>query len=152
MIHVPRASLVCRFAKNRGRYLQMTRRWIYNLIFCLIKNRTECTNRHGWPHEVLQGWRAVTAWWSILVLSRPQHNELRELELQELLFLPQGLRELCFFSSGLFLICSQYYSQFPNTYVVTHALRLLNYCEDLELGGEFFSYFLEFKPKNPLRA
>jgi hypothetical protein len=44
------------------------------------------------------------------------------------------------------------YSQFPDTYVVTHALRLLNYCEDLELGGEFLSYFLEFKPKNPLRA
>ncbi len=36
---IRQASLVCRFAKNRGRYLQMTRRRIYKLIFYLIKTR-----------------------------------------------------------------------------------------------------------------
>ncbi len=38
-MHLLQASLVFKFAKNRGRHLQMTRRRIYKLNFCLIKTR-----------------------------------------------------------------------------------------------------------------
>jgi len=68
------ASLVCRFAKNRGRYLQMTRRRIYKLIFCFIKTRHSARSA---PVGVDDLMRRCKVWCGCNLLSAPQNRSDR---------------------------------------------------------------------------